>query len=135
MPRLSQNRRAFVPGMVMSPPRPLARLSAPKQRLLPGPQLGHETLPHRVHSEVEAFEDDGAQQDRVAHDEGAQRIRAPEHLDGYWLRLVVDSLAERLAMLARVLDVSADYLLGLRDTAAPLGATPPVPECGVGAGG
>jgi len=43
--------------------------------------------------------------------------------------------AECLATLARVLGVSADYLLGLRETAAPLGVTPPVPEHGVGAGG
>ena len=43
--------------------------------------------------------------------------------------------AERLATLARILGVSADYLLGLQDTAAPLDATPPAPERGVGAGG
>jgi hypothetical protein len=43
---------------------------------------------------------------------------------------------ERLATLARVLGVSADYLLGLQDTAAPLGAPPPpVPERNVRAGG
>jgi transcriptional regulator with XRE-family HTH domain len=44
--------------------------------------------------------------------------------------------AERLATLARVLDVSIDYLLGLQDTPALLGAIPvPVPERGVSAGG
>ena len=44
--------------------------------------------------------------------------------------------AERLATLARVLDVSADYLLGLRTTAAPLSATSlPAPARGVSAGG
>ena len=43
--------------------------------------------------------------------------------------------AERLATLARALGVSAAYLLGLQDTAVPLGVTPPVPERGVGAGG
>jgi len=44
--------------------------------------------------------------------------------------------AERLATLARILDVSADYLLGLQDSATPLGATPPpAPACGVSAGG
>ena len=44
--------------------------------------------------------------------------------------------AERLTTLARVLGVSADYLLGILDPAAPLGATPPpAPERGVGAGG
>jgi len=43
--------------------------------------------------------------------------------------------AECLATLARVLNVSADYLLGLRNTAALLGATPPVPAHGMDAGG
>ena len=93
MPRMSQNRKALVPGIVVSPLQPLAWLSAPKQRLLPGPQVRHEALPDGSHGEVEAFEDDGAQQDRVAHDEGTERIGAPQHLDGDGLRLVVDPIA------------------------------------------
>ena len=93
MPRMSQNRKALVPGMVVSPLQPLAWLSAPKQRLLPGPQVRHEVLPDGSHGEVEAFEDDGTQQDRVAHDEGTERIGAPQHLDGDGLSLVVDPIA------------------------------------------
>ena len=77
MPRMSPNRKALVPGMVVSPLQPLAWLSAAKQRLLPGPQVRHEALPDGNHGEVEAFEGDGAQQDRVAHDEGTERIGAP----------------------------------------------------------
>ena len=49
---------------------------------------------------------------------------------------VQSAYAERLATLARVLGVSADYLLGLQDTAAPLSATPPpAPRPRAGAGG
>jgi hypothetical protein len=36
---------------------------------LPRPQIGHECAPSAVHSEVEAFEDNGAEQDRLSHDD------------------------------------------------------------------
>src|SRR5262249_22640789 len=49
-----------------------------KQRLLPRPQLGHEAPPDGINGQVEAFEDNGTQQDRVPHDEGTHVKGAPQ---------------------------------------------------------
>src|SRR5215813_9870715 len=89
MPRMSQNRKALVPGMVVSPLQPLAWLSAPKQRLLSGPQVRHEALPDGIPGTARAL----LLASLLLH-------HALEHFALLW-RQLVHSLVERLLLLRR----------------------------------
>jgi hypothetical protein len=64
-----------------------------KHRVIPGPEVGQEALPDGIDGEVEAFEDKGAQQDGLAHDQGTHVKGAPHQLDGDRLGLVIDAIA------------------------------------------
>src|SRR5262245_27668317 len=64
-----------------------------KHGLFPGALIRHELPPDTVHSEIEAFEHDGPEQDRLAHDDRTDLKGPPQDFDGDRFRLIVDAIA------------------------------------------